>query len=58
MYQPEPLIFYAAALAALNDAPNAKAAAAFVEWLCGAEAQAIFRRYNYDPPGDASPLRA
>jgi molybdate/tungstate transport system substrate-binding protein len=54
-YQPEPLIFYAAAL---NDAPNAKAAAAFVDWLRRAEAQAIFSRFNYDPPGDASPLRA
>jgi molybdate/tungstate transport system substrate-binding protein len=54
-YQPEPLIFYAAAL---NDAPNAKGAAAFVDWLRRAEAQAIFSRFNYDPPGDASPLRA
>ena len=54
-YQPEPLIFYAAAL---NDAPNTNAAAAFVNWLSGAEAQAIFSRFNYDPPGDASPLRA
>jgi molybdate/tungstate transport system substrate-binding protein len=54
-YQPEPLIFYAAVL---NDAPNAKAAAAFVDWLRRAEAQAIFSRFNYDPPGDASPLRA
>ena len=54
-YQPEPLIFYAAAL---NDAPNKNGAAAFVEWLTGAEAQAIFRRYNYDPPGAASGLHA
>ncbi|HEV8492134.1 MAG TPA: extracellular solute-binding protein [Candidatus Angelobacter sp.] len=54
-YQPEPLIFYAAAL---NDAPNPKGAAAFVDWLRGAEAQAIFSRFNYDPPGNASPLRA
>jgi len=53
-YQPEPLIFYAAAL---KDAPNKKGAAAFVEWLNGGEAQTIFRRYNYDPPGEASPLR-
>lgn len=53
-YQPEPLIFYAAAL---KDAPNKKSAAAFVEWLNGAEAQTIFRRYKYDPPGEASPLR-
>jgi len=54
-YTPEPLIYYAAAL---KDAPNAKAAAAFIRWLRSAEAQAIFSRYNYGPPGDASPLRA
>lgn len=54
-YTSEPLIYYAAAL---KDAPNAKGAAAFMEWLKGEEGQAIFRKYNYDPPGDASPLRA
>ena len=54
-YQPEPLIYYAAVL---KDAPNAKGAAAFVDWLKSDEAQAIFRRYNYDPPGEASALHA
>lgn len=54
-WRPEPLIFYAAAL---KDAPNKKGAAAFIAWVKGAEAQAIFRRFNYDPPGDAAPLRA
>jgi molybdate/tungstate transport system substrate-binding protein len=54
-YQPEPLIFYAGAL---KDAPNKNGASAFVEWLAGAEAQAIFRRYNYGPPGSASGLGA
>lgn len=54
-YQPEPLTFYAAAL---KDAPNKKAATAFVAWLTSAEAQAIFRRYNYGPPGAASGLHA
>jgi molybdate/tungstate transport system substrate-binding protein len=54
-YNPEPLIYYAAVL---KDAPNAKGAAAFAEWLKGNEAQAIFRKYNYDPPGDASALHA
>lgn len=52
-YAPEPLIFYAAVL---KDAHNAKGAAAFVDWLKGDEGQGIFRKYNYDPPGDASPL--
>jgi len=54
-YAPEPLIYYAAAL---KDAPNAKGAAAFVNWLEGQEAQAIFRKYNYGPPGSASSLHA
>jgi molybdate/tungstate transport system substrate-binding protein len=53
-WQPEPLIYYAAVL---KNAFNAKGAAAFVEWLKGAEAQAIFRRFSYDPPGAASALR-
>jgi molybdate/tungstate transport system substrate-binding protein len=53
-YGPEPLIYYAAIL---KDAPNPKGASAFVEWLKGDEGQAIFRRYNYDLPGDASGLR-
>jgi molybdate/tungstate transport system substrate-binding protein len=54
-YNPEPLIYYAAVL---KDAPNAKGAAAFIEWLKGDEAQTILRKYNYDPPGDASALHA
>jgi len=54
-YNPEPLIYYASVL---KDAPNPKGAAAFVEWLRGDEGQAIFRRYNYDAPGDASALHA
>jgi molybdate/tungstate transport system substrate-binding protein len=54
-YAPEPLIYYAAVL---KDAPNAKGAAAFVDWLEGQEAQAIFRKYNYGPPGSASSLHA
>ena len=54
-YTPEPLIYYAGIL---KDAPNPKGAAAFAEWLKGNEAQAIFKRFNYDPPGDASALYA
>lgn len=52
-YSPEPLIYYAVVL---KDAPNVKGAAAFAEWLKGDEAQGIFRRYSYDPPGEASGL--
>ena len=52
-YSPEPLIYYAAIL---KDAPNKKGAVAFAEWLKGEEAQGIFRRYFYDPPGEASAL--
>jgi len=54
-YNPEPPIYYAAVL---KDAPNPKGAAAFANWLKGDEAQAIFRRFYYDPPGDASVLHA
>lgn len=54
-YSPEPLIYYAGVL---KDAPNPKGAAAFVEWLRGNEAQEIFKRFYYDPPGDASALHA
>jgi molybdate/tungstate transport system substrate-binding protein len=53
-WQPEPLIYYAAVL---KDAFNPKGATAFVEWLQGAEGQAIFRRFSYDPPGAAFALR-
>jgi molybdate/tungstate transport system substrate-binding protein len=54
-YDPEPLIYYAAVL---KDAPNPAGAAAFMAWLRGDRGQAIFRRYSYDAPGDASVLRA
>jgi molybdate/tungstate transport system substrate-binding protein len=54
-YVPEPLIYYAAAL---KEAHNAAGAAAFLAWLKGDEAQAIFRQYQYDPAGGASALHA
>lgn len=54
-YYPEPLVFYAAAL---NDARNPKGAAEFVPWLTSSRTQSIFRRYQYDPPEGARPLRA
>ncbi len=52
-YYPEPLIYYAAAL---SDSPNYKGAVEFVQWLKGSEAQSIFGRYDYEPPGGASTL--
>lgn len=54
-YTPEPLIYFASLL---KDAPNAKGAAAFMEWLKGDEAQSIFRKYNYDGPEGATALHA
>ena len=54
-YSPEPLIYYAAVL---KDAANPKGGAAFGEWLKGDQAQTIFRRFYYDPPGEATSLHA
>lgn len=54
-YTPEPLIYYTAVL---KDASNVRGAQAFTEWLKGREAQSIFRRYFYDPPGEAGALHA
>lgn len=54
-YHPAPLVYYAAAL---EESAHAQAAGSFVEWLRGDEAQAIFRRYAYDAPGDAAALTA
>ena len=54
-YVPEPLLYYAAVL---KEARNPAGATAFVQWLKGAEAQALFRQHSYDSPGSASALRA
>lgn len=54
-YVPEPLLYYAGVL---KDARNPAGAAAFVRWLQGAEAQALFRQHSYDPPGNAAALHA
>jgi len=54
-YTPEPLIYFASVL---KDAPNAKGAAAFMDWLKGDEGQGIFRKYNYDGPEGATALHA
>jgi molybdate/tungstate transport system substrate-binding protein len=52
--RPEPLVYYAAVLDA---SVHKEKAVAFVDWLKGG-GQAIFRRYLYDLPAGASPLRA
>ena len=52
-WTPESLIYYGAAL---TTAPNPGGAASLLNWLKGAEAQRIFRQYQYDPPGSAQPL--
>lgn len=54
-YKPEPLIYY---VAVLKDASNPNGAMSFAEWLRGSEAQAIFKRFYYDPPSDAASLAA
>jgi molybdate/tungstate transport system substrate-binding protein len=54
-YNPEPLVYYAAIL---KDAANPEGAAAFTQWLKSDDAQAIFRRYQYDPSGEAPILHA
>jgi molybdate/tungstate transport system substrate-binding protein len=53
-YQPQPLVYYATALA--GAAQPAKAAA-FVDWLAHA-AQPIFQKYFYDAAGDVPALHA
>jgi molybdate/tungstate transport system substrate-binding protein len=52
-WTPESLIYYGAAL---KTAPNLSGAASLLTWLKGAEAQTIFKQYQYDPPGSAQPL--
>jgi molybdate/tungstate transport system substrate-binding protein len=54
-YRPEPLVYYAAVL---KDAPHPDQAAAFVKWINESEAQDIFRRFSYDPPGNTPRLSA
>jgi len=52
-YHPQALVYYAAAI---TGAPHADQAAAFVHWLGSSEAQAILRKYAYDPPLGAAAL--
>jgi molybdate/tungstate transport system substrate-binding protein len=49
-FYPEPLVFYAALL---KGGANPTGAAAFLDWLRGAAAQALFHQHHFDPPGDA-----
>ena len=51
----EPLVYYAAPL---KHAAHPAGAARFAAWLSGDSAQAIFRRFGYDPAGAAGELRA
>ncbi len=55
VYRPSPLVFYAAAL---ETSRNRTAADRFIAWLRAPEGQAILRRYHYDGPKGAPPLRA
>jgi molybdate/tungstate transport system substrate-binding protein len=52
-YHPQPLVYYAATI---TGSPHAGKAAAFVQWFSSADAQAILRKYAYDPPVGASAL--
>ena len=54
-YVPEPLVYYAAVL---KNAPNAKAAKAFFDWLTGSQAQEIFRQNQYDSAEHSFALQA
>jgi molybdate/tungstate transport system substrate-binding protein len=53
VFYPEPLIFYAAAL---KNAAHPAETAAFLAWLQGKEAQALFKQAHFDPIGDPTPL--
>lgn len=53
-YRPEPLVYYAAAL---EDSSRKSQGERFVQWLLSPHTQAIFQRYDYDPPGNAPSLK-
>jgi molybdate/tungstate transport system substrate-binding protein len=54
-FHPEPLVYYAAVL---NGSSHKDKAVAFLNWLKGSAGQAILKKYFYDAPGGAAPLRA
>jgi len=53
VFYPEPLIFYAATL---KNAAHPASAAAFLAWLQGKEAQALFQQAHFDLVDDPTPL--
>lgn len=55
IHKPSPLVFYAAVL---KTSRNPVAAGHFIEWLRASAGQALLRRYHYDGPKGAAPLRA
>jgi molybdate/tungstate transport system substrate-binding protein len=54
-FHPEPLVYYATVL---DGSSHKEKATAFLFWLNGSDAQAILKKYYYDPPGGANPLHA
>ena len=54
-YQPQPLVYYAAAI---TGSPHADKAVEFVLWFGTPPGQAILRKYAYDPPAGATALYA
>ncbi len=54
-YHPQPLVYYAATI---TGAAHPDKAVAFVQWFSSDAAQAILRKYAYDPPAGASALEA
>jgi molybdate/tungstate transport system substrate-binding protein len=53
IYHPQALVYYAAAI---TGAAHADKAAAFVQWFSSPQAQAILKKYAYDPPVGAAAL--
>jgi molybdate/tungstate transport system substrate-binding protein len=53
IYHPQALVDYAAAI---TGAAHADKAAAFVQWFSSPQAQAILKKYAYDPPVGAAAL--
>ncbi|WP_298134730.1 extracellular solute-binding protein [Acidiferrobacter sp.] len=54
VHRPSPLVFYAAVL---TESEYPDAGERFIDWLRGPAGQAVLRRYHYDGPKGAAPLR-